>query len=112
MTITYEWDWAPGAEAAYRAAHGLADDDDLADIEFGSDEEARAAGFVPGWQVGRHLCTDPQQHGHANVHGTPGQAPTQRQQTGGYPEINAIRIRGAGQRTSVYSLRSSCTRLA
>jgi ParB family chromosome partitioning protein len=81
VTITYEWDWAPGAEAAYRAAHGLADEDDLADIEFASDEEARAAGFVPGWQIDRHLCTDPQQYGHINVHGTPGQTPTQEQQT-------------------------------
>jgi ParB family chromosome partitioning protein len=52
VTITYDWDWAPGAEAAYRAAHGLADDDDLASVEFTSDEEARAAGFVPGRQIG------------------------------------------------------------
>ena len=80
VTITYEWDWAPGAEAAYRAAHDLADDDDLADIEFGSDEEAREAGFVPGWRVGRYLCTDPEQYGHANVHGTPSETPTQEQQ--------------------------------
>jgi hypothetical protein len=80
VTITYEWDWAPGAEAVYRAAHHLADDDDLADIEFGTDEEAREAGFVPGWQVGRHLCTDPEQYGHANVHGAPGPTPTQEQQ--------------------------------
>jgi ParB family chromosome partitioning protein len=79
VTITYEWDWAPGAEAAYRAAHGLADDDDLAGIEFADDEEAREAGFVPGWQIGRHLCTDPQQHGHTNVHGTPSGTPTQEQ---------------------------------
>jgi ParB family chromosome partitioning protein len=81
VTITYEWDWAPGAEAAYRAAHHLAADDDLADIEFDSDEQAREAGFVPGWQIGRHLCTDPDQYGHANVHGTPGGTPTQDQQT-------------------------------
>ena len=81
VTITYEWDWAPGAEAAYRAAHHLADDDDLADIEFGSDEEAREAGFVPGWRVGRYLCTDPEQYGHANVHGTPSETPTREQQT-------------------------------
>jgi ParB family chromosome partitioning protein len=81
VTITYDWDWAPGAEAAYRAAHGLADDDDLADIEFADDEDAREAGFVPGWRVGRHLCTDPQQYGHANVHGTPEQTPTRGQQT-------------------------------
>jgi ParB family chromosome partitioning protein len=81
VTITYEWDWAPGAEAAYRAAHGLADDDDLADIEFGSDEDAREAEFVPGWQIGRHLCTDPQQYGHTNVHGMPSGTPTQEQQT-------------------------------
>jgi ParB family chromosome partitioning protein len=79
VTITYDWDWAPGAEAAYRAAHGLAGDDDLADVEFGSDEEVREAGFVPGWRVGRHLCTDPDQYGHANVHGTPGQTQTQGQ---------------------------------
>jgi hypothetical protein len=76
VTITYDWDWAPGAEAAYRAAHNLAGDDDLAGVEFSSDEEAREAGFVPGWRVGRHLCTDPGQYGHANVHGTPGGTPT------------------------------------
>jgi ParB family chromosome partitioning protein len=81
VTITYEWDWAPGAEAAYRAAHGLADDDDLADIEFDTDEEAREAGFVPGWRVGHYLCTDPEQYGHANVHGTPSGKPTPEQQT-------------------------------
>jgi ParB family transcriptional regulator, chromosome partitioning protein len=81
VTITYDWGWAPGAEAAYRAAHDLADDDDLADIEFDSDEEARAAGFVPGWQVGRYLCTDPEQYGHANVHGRPGKTQTQEQRT-------------------------------
>ena len=80
VTITYEWDWAPGAEAAYRAAHHLAGDDDLAGIEFGTDEEAREAGFAPGWQVGRHLCTDPGQYGHANVHGTPSSTPTHDQQ--------------------------------
>jgi ParB family chromosome partitioning protein len=81
VTITYDWDWAPGAEAAYRAAHHLTGDDDLAGIEFGTDEEAREVGFVPGWQIGRYLCTDPDQHGHANVHGTPGGTPTQEQQT-------------------------------
>jgi ParB family chromosome partitioning protein len=81
VTISYEWDWAPGAEAAYRSAHGLADEDDLAGIEFDSDEDAREAGFVPGWQIGRHLCTDPDQYGHANVHGTPAGTPTQGQQT-------------------------------
>src|SRR5215831_18921444 len=71
----------PRAEAACRAAHGLAGDDDLAGVEFGTDEEARQAGFLPGWQVGRHLCTDPGQYGHANVHGTPGGTPTQEQRT-------------------------------
>jgi ParB family transcriptional regulator, chromosome partitioning protein len=81
VTITYEWDWTPGAEAAYRAAHHLAGDDALADIEFGSDEEAREAGFVPGWRIGRYLCTDPECYGHANVHGTPGGTPTPEQQT-------------------------------
>jgi ParB family transcriptional regulator, chromosome partitioning protein len=80
VTLTYEWDWAPGAEAAYRAAHHLADDDDLAGVEFDTDEEAREAGFVPGWRIGRHLCIDPEQYGHANVHGTPGGAPTPEQQ--------------------------------
>jgi hypothetical protein len=81
VTITYDWAWAPGAEAAYRAAHGLADDDDLADVEFSSDEEAREAGYVPGWQVGRHLCTDPEQYGHANVHGPAREATTPTQQS-------------------------------
>jgi ParB family chromosome partitioning protein len=81
VTITYDWDWAPGAEAAYRATHGLADDDDLADVEFGSDEEARGAGFVAAWQVDRHLCTDPEQYGHTNVHGTPSGTPTPEQQS-------------------------------
>jgi ParB family chromosome partitioning protein len=80
VTITYEWDWAPGAEAAYRAAHNLADDDDLAGIEFDTDEQACQAGFGPGWRIGRHLCTDPEQYGHANVHGTPAGTPTQEQQ--------------------------------
>ena len=77
MTIAYEWSWAPGAETAYRAAHDLPDDEDLADVEFDSDEEAREAGFVPGWQIGRHLCTDPEQYGHANVYDTPGETPAE-----------------------------------
>jgi ParB family chromosome partitioning protein len=81
VTITCDWDWAPGAEAAYRAAHGLADDDDLAGVEFAGDDEAREAGFVPAWQVGRHLCTDPQQHGHTNVFGEPAETPTREQKT-------------------------------
>ena len=81
VTIAYEWSWAPGAETAYRAAHDLADDEDLADIEFDSDEEAREAGFVPSWQIGRHLCTEPEQYGHANVYDTPGETPGQEQET-------------------------------
>ena len=81
VTITYDWDWAPGAEAAYRAAHGLADDDDLADVEFASDEEAHEAGYAERWQISRHLCTDPEQHGHANIYGTPEAAPTSEQRT-------------------------------
>jgi len=81
VTIAYDWAWAPGAEAAYRAAHGLAEDDDLADVEFDTDEAAREAGFTPRWQVGRYLCTDPEQHGHTNVHGTPRETPTQAQRS-------------------------------
>jgi ParB family chromosome partitioning protein len=81
VTITYDWDWAPGAEAAYRAAHGLTEDDDLAAVEFADDEEARENGFVPGWQIHRHLCTDPEQYGHTNVHGTPSPMPTREQET-------------------------------
>jgi ParB family chromosome partitioning protein len=81
VTIAYEWSWAPGAETAYRAAHDLPDDEDLADIEFDSDEEAREAGFVPSWQIGRHLCTEPEQYGHANVYDTPGETPGQEQDT-------------------------------
>jgi ParB family chromosome partitioning protein len=81
VTISYEWDWAPGAEAAYRAAHHLADNDDLADIEFDTDEQAREAGFAPAWQISHYLCTDPEQYGHANVHGTSGGTPTREQQT-------------------------------
>jgi ParB family chromosome partitioning protein len=79
ITITYDWDWAPGAEAAYRAAHGLADEDDLTAVEFADDDEARAAGFMPGWKIHRHLCTDPDQYGHANVHGRPSPTPTREQ---------------------------------
>ena len=79
VTITYDWGWAPGAEAAYRAAHDLADDDD---IEFGNDEEAaREAGWAPCWQVGRHLCTDPEQYGHTNVYGPARETPTQEQKS-------------------------------
>ena len=70
----------PGAEAAYRAAYNLAADDDLADLEFDTDEQARQAGFAPAWRIGRYLCTDPEQYSHANVHGTPGGASTQEQQ--------------------------------
>ena len=81
VTISYDWDWAPGAEAAYRAAHDLAADDDLDGVEFDSDEEAREAGFAPRWQVGRYLCTDPEQHGHANVYGKPRETPTTEQRT-------------------------------
>jgi ParB family transcriptional regulator, chromosome partitioning protein len=79
VTITYEWAWAPGAEAAYRAAHDLADDDD---IEFAGDEEAaREAGWAPRRQVGRYLCTDPEQYGHTNVLGPARETPTQEQKS-------------------------------
>ena len=78
MTITYEWAWDPDAEAAYRAAHDLADDDD---IEFGSDEEAREAGYTPRWQTDRHLCTDPEQHGDTNIYGPAEGAPTREQES-------------------------------
>ncbi len=79
VTITYDWGWAPGTEAAYRAAHGLADDDD---IEFGDDEEAaREAGWAPRWQIGRHLCTDPEQYSHTNVYGPARETPTQEQKS-------------------------------
>jgi ParB family chromosome partitioning protein len=81
VTIAYDWDWEPGAEAAYRAAHDLAADDGLDGVEFDSDEEARQAGFAPRWQVGRYLCADPEQHGHANVHGQPRETPTTEQRT-------------------------------
>jgi ParB family chromosome partitioning protein len=80
VTIAYDWDWASGAEAAYRAAHGLTEED-MAAVEFDTDEEARAAGFVPGWQIHRHLCTDPEQYGHTNIHGTPSGTPTREQET-------------------------------
>jgi ParB family transcriptional regulator, chromosome partitioning protein len=78
VTITCEWGWAPGAEAAYRAAHGQ---EDVSNIEFGSDQEAREAGFAPRWQIGSYLCTDPEQYGHANVYGKPGETPTQEQKS-------------------------------
>jgi ParB family chromosome partitioning protein len=80
VTITYDWDWAPGAEAAYRAAHGLTEED-MAAVEFSDYGEARAAGFVPGWKIHRHLCTDPDEHGHTNIHGTPTGTPTREQET-------------------------------
>ena len=80
VTIAYDYDWAPGAEAAYRAAHGLTEQD-MAAVEFESDEEARAARYVPGWKIHRHLCTDPDQYGHTNIHGTPGAEPTREQET-------------------------------
>jgi len=91
VTISYDWDWAPGAEAAYRAAHGLTDEDDLAAVEFGTDQEARANGFVPGWQIHRHLCTDPDQYGHTNVHGTPSGPPTEEQKDAEDEEAAAAR---------------------
>jgi hypothetical protein len=91
VTITYEWDWAPGAEAAYRAAHNLAGDDDLAGIEFGIDEEALEAGFSPAWRIGRYLCTDLGRYGHANVYGTPGGTPTQEQQAAADQAAEAAR---------------------
>ena len=96
VTIAYEWGWAPGAEAAYRAAHDLPDDEDLADIEFDSDEEAREAGFVPRWQIGRHLCTDPEQYGHANVYDTPGETPTKEQATAEDEDSRGGRAQGRG----------------
>jgi hypothetical protein len=57
----------------------LGAEDDLADIEFTDDDEARANGFVPGWQVHRHLSTGPGRYGHTNVHGTPSAEPTREQ---------------------------------
>ena len=80
VTITYDWDWAPGAEAAYRAAHDLADDDEI-DVEFGPTTRRPRGRVRPGWQIGRYLCTDPEQYGHTNVYGTPRETPTPEQQT-------------------------------
>jgi len=40
-----------------------------------------AAGFAPSWQIGRHLCTDPDEHGHINIHGKPSAEPTREQKT-------------------------------
>ena len=88
VTITYEWAWDPDAEAAYQAAHGLADDDD---IEFGSDEEAREAGYTPRWQTDRHLCTDPEQHGHTNIYGPARETPTREQESAEDEEAEAAR---------------------
>jgi ParB family transcriptional regulator, chromosome partitioning protein len=70
VTIGYDWAWADGAEAAYRAAHDLDGDDE---IDFNQDEDAaRAAGFTPRWEITRHLCTSPDEAGHVNIKGTPG----------------------------------------
>ena len=79
VTITYEWGWAPGAEDAYRAAHE--DLENPGNIEFGGDEEAIEAGFTPRWQIGSYLCLEPEQYGHANVHGAAHGTPTQAQQS-------------------------------
>lgn len=98
VTIAYDWDWAPGAEAAYRAAYGLADDEDLSDVEFDSDEEAREAGYVPRWQVDRHLCTDPEQYGHANVHGKPEETPISEQRSAEDKAAEATRKSGERRR--------------
>jgi ParB family transcriptional regulator, chromosome partitioning protein len=79
VTIGYDYTWAEGAEAAYRAAHGLDPDDE---IDFGQDEDAaRAAGWAPRWLVTGHLCTDPGAHGHVNVRGEVGPVATTEQQT-------------------------------
>lgn len=65
VAIAYDWSWAPGAEAAYRQANELADDDEIG--EFGSDAEAAEAGFRPCWQITAYMCTDPGEYGHRNV---------------------------------------------
>ena len=65
VAIAYDWDWAPGAEAAYRQANGLADEDEIG--PFGSDAEAAEAGFRPCWQITAYMCTDPDEYGHRNV---------------------------------------------
>jgi ParB family transcriptional regulator, chromosome partitioning protein len=63
--IAYDWEWAAGAEAAYRQAHELADDDEIG--EFGSDAEMAEAGFRPCWQISAYMCANPDEYGHRNV---------------------------------------------
>ena len=41
----------------------------------------QAAGWRPRWQVTRHLCNDPDAHGHVSVYGSPG--------AGGEPQLSA-----------------------
>ena len=77
VTIGYDWCWGPGEEEAYRAAHGLHPDDEI-DAD---DGELQAAGWRPRWQVTRHLCNDPDAHGHVSVYGSPG--------AGGEPQLSA-----------------------
>ena len=68
------------------------------DVEFGSDEEACEAGYAPRWQVGRHLCTDPEQHGHTNVYGQPRETPTTEQRTAEDEAAEAARKTGERRR--------------
>lgn len=81
VTITQEWGWAPGAEDAYRAANGLTADDDLDNVSFGSHQEAAQAGYEYRWQIDQYLCVGPEENGHTNILGQPGDSPTEEQKT-------------------------------
>ena len=81
VAIAYEWDWAPGAEAAYRAAPRPGRRRRPVRRRVRQRRGGPEAGFRPCWQIAAYMCTDPEEYGHSNVHGTPRETPTTEQRT-------------------------------
>lgn len=98
VTIRYDYAWRDDqAEAAWREANDLAEDDD---IEFGDDAGlAEEAGFVLRWQVDDYLCTDPDEQGHVNQYGARAATPTPAQQSA--EEAEAKRAAASAERRRV-----------
>jgi ParB-like chromosome segregation protein Spo0J len=69
VSIGTDWGWRDeAAEAAYRAANDIGPEDDY-DVEFETNADGEAAGWIQSWAVEHHYCADPDGNGHTRRSG-------------------------------------------